>query len=70
MGMGREKEWAYFGGAGGHDGKASQGVGERAAAGEGTIFQEFVRAVASAVVSGNDWNGVAIDFIERFDGAS
>ena len=70
MGMGREKEWAYFGEAGGHDGKASQGVGERAATGEGTIFQEFVRAVASAVVSGNDWNGVVIDFIERFDGAS
>ena len=70
MGMGREKEWAYFGEAGGHDGKASQGVGERTATGEGTIFQEFVRAVASAVVSGNDWNGVVIDFIERFYGAS
>ena len=69
IGMGREKEWVSFGEASCHDGKASQGVGERTASGEGTIFQEVVRAVASAVVSGNDWNGVSIDFIERFDGA-
>lgn len=70
MGMGREKKWACFGEAGCHDGKASQGVGERTASGEGTIFQEVVRAVTSAVVSGNDGNGAVIDFIKRFDGPS